>query len=82
MTKEDLSKIPFHLVGHISMEHEHCTSYASEDGRIGFCDHVPYIDGVPKGRVYRHYRIDGRVYKTREKFIEALKDFSEKVKPY
>lgn len=42
MTHEELSKVPFHFVSHLSMENEHCTSYESEDKRIGFCDHVPY----------------------------------------
>lgn len=81
MTHEELSKIPFHFVAHLSMENEHCTSYESEDKRIGFCDHVPYKDEVPHGMPYRHYHIDGKVYKTKEKFIEALKDFSVNVIP-
>lgn len=75
MTPEELTKIPFHSECHLSMEHEHCTTYASEDGRIKICDHVPYKDGVPKGKSYRHYMLDGNVFKKWDKFIEALKDF-------
>ena len=74
MTLEELSKIPFHFVAHLSMEDEHTTSYVSEDNRLGFCDHVPYKDGVPKGRSYRHYMIDGKVYKTKREFLKALKE--------
>jgi hypothetical protein len=33
------------------------------------------------GRTYRHWRIDNKIYKSDEKFFEALKDFSTKVIP-
>ncbi len=82
MTYEELKKVPFHFVSHLSMEDEHCTTYASEDGRIGFCNHVPYKNGEPKGRSYRHYMIDGKVYKTKEKFVEALEQFKPNVVPF
>lgn len=74
MTIEELEKIPFYFVSHLSMEDEHCTTYISEDKRFGFCDHVPYKDGEPNRRrkSYRHYMINGKVYKTKEKFLEAL----------
>ena len=73
MTFEELSKIPFRFVSHVSMEDEHMTTYATDDNKFGFCDHVPFKDGQPHGRAYRHYRIGMDVYKTKEKFIEALK---------
>ena len=76
MTIEELEKVPFHFVAHLSMEHKHTTTYESEDGRLGYCDHVPYKDGQPHGRSYRHYRIGLKVYKTKEKFIAALADFN------
>ena len=75
MTVEELKKIPFKFHAHMSLEDEHTTTYFSEDGKLGFCDHVPFKNGEPHGRVYRHYMIDGKVYKTKEKFLEALKDF-------
>jgi len=50
-------------------------TYASDDGRIKICDHVPYKDGEPKGKSYRHYMLDGKVFKKWDKFVEALKDF-------
>ena len=74
MTPEELNTIPFHFVSHMSMEHEHTTTYASEDDKLGFCDHTIYKDGRPY-RSYRHYRIGLKVYKSKKKFIEALKDF-------
>ena len=76
MTIEELDKVRFRCYSHLNMEHEHCTTYFSEDHRIGFCDHVPFKDGEPHGRSYRHYWLDGKVYKTKQKFIEALKDFN------
>jgi len=81
MTFEELKKIPFRYVCHLAMEDEHCTTYISEDGRIGFCDHVKYKNGQPTKRVIRHWQIDGKVYKTTPKFIEALKEFNPKIIP-
>lgn len=75
MTEKDLEKIPFHFVAHMNYEDEHSTTYSSEDGRLGFCDHVPFKNGEPKGRAYRHYRIGLKIYKSKAKFLEALKDF-------
>lgn len=75
MTYEELKKVPFRFVSHLSMEDEHCTTYVTEDGRIGFCTHVLYKNGEPTRRSYRHYMIDGKVYRSRKKFIEALASF-------
>lgn len=87
MTKEELQKIPFHFVSSLSMEDEHMLSYESEDGRLGFCDHTPKRKNGDFGRTYRHWRIDNKVYKKKEKFIEALINFNPAVvnindKPY
>ena len=87
MTQEELSKIPFYFVSSLAMEDEHILSYASEDGRLGFCDHTPKRKDGTFGHTYRHWRIEGKVYKNKDKFIEALVDFNPKVinikdKPY
>lgn len=76
MTIEELEKIPFHFVSHLSMVDEHCTTYISEDKRFGFSDHVPFTDGHPDRRkkAYRTYMINGKVYKTMAEFLEALED--------
>ena len=81
MTIEELKKVPFHYVAHMSMEKEHTLTYESEDGRLGYCDHTPKRKNGDFGRTYRHYRIDKKVYKTKDKFIEALKDFNPNVLP-
>lgn len=80
MTTEELAKIPFHFVCHMAMEDEHTLTYASEDNRLGWCDHTPVKKNGDFGRGYRHWRIDGKVYKTRKKFIEALRDFEPEKK--
>lgn len=80
MTEEELKKIPFHLVIHLSGGKEHISSYSSEDGRLGFFTHTPVLadyGGIKEyGRTTRHYRIDDKVYKSKKKFLEALKDFN------
>ena len=81
MTYDELKKIPFRCVSHLALEDEHCTTYISEDGRIGFCDHVKFKNGQPTKRTYRHWQIDGKVYKTTSKFIEVLKEFNPKIIP-
>ena len=76
MTIEELEKVPFHFVSHLNMEDMHCTTYISDDKRFGFCDHVPFKNGEPDRRKksYRHYMINGKVYKTKGKFLKALAD--------
>lgn len=81
MTQEELSKIPFHFVGSLALENEHCLTYSSEDGRLGFCEHTKRRKNGDFGRTYRHYRIDGKIYRTKEKFLEALADFSPNIIP-
>lgn len=81
MTIDELKSIPFYFVAHVSMKHEHTISYKSEDGRLGYCDHTPKRKNGDFGKSYRHWRIDGKVYKTTDKFIEALADYNPNVLP-
>lgn len=76
MTIDELEKIPFHFVSHLSMTDMHCTTYMSDDKRFGFSDHVPYKDGHPdrRNKAYRSYMINGKWYQTKKKFLEALAD--------
>lgn len=76
MTEEQLEKVKFYMCGHASWETEHTLTYESEDGKLGYCVHTPFVDGEPKGRVRIHYRRGTKVYKSYKKFIEALKDFN------
>lgn len=81
MNIEELKNIKFHFVCSMALESEHTLTYESEDGRLGFCDHTPKRKNGDFGRTYRHYRIEGKVYKTKEKFLEALKDYNPNVLP-
>jgi hypothetical protein len=79
MTEEELKKVPFHKTWHVAMEGEYITTYMSKDERMIICDHVPRDEcGMVKkgGRSVRHFMIDGKVYKSKKKFLEALKDFN------
>ena len=81
MTIDELKAIPFHFVCSAAWEDEHTLTYESEEGRLGFCDHTPKRKNGDFGRTYRHYRIEGKVYKTKDKFLEALKDYNPNVLP-
>ena len=81
MTIDELKAIPFHFVCSAAWEHEHTLTYESEDGRLGFCDHTPKRKNGDFGKTYRHWHIDGKVYKKKEKFISALADFNPNVRP-
>ena len=81
MTIEELEKIPFHFVCSLALADEHTITYESEDGRLGFCDHTPKRKYGEFGKSRRHWRIDGKVFKTKEKFLEALADFNPNVLP-
>ena len=75
MTEEELKKVKFTFVAHMAMADEHTSTYVSEDGRLGFCDHTLKKNEYEFGRTYRHFRIDDKIYKSYKKFVEALKDF-------
>lgn len=77
MTDEEIKAIKFKWQSHMSLEGEHVTVWVSECGRFGICDHVPFRGMSPWGRSYSHYRIDNKIYKTKQKFIEALREFDE-----
>ena len=81
MTIDELKAIPFYFVCSAAWEDEHTMTYESEDGRLGFCDHTPKRKNGDFGKGYRHWHIDGKVYKTKEKFIAALADFNPNVLP-
>lgn len=81
MTQEELKKVKFKFQSSLSLESEHYLTYISEDGRLGFCDRTPKRKDGSFGKTRRHYRIDNKVYKSMEAFMEALKDFNPKIVP-
>jgi len=72
MTKEELQKVPFHMVAHISTDKMYFLTYSSDDGLLGYCDRTPKLKHGQLGKTLRHWRIGGKVYKSDEKFYEAL----------
>ena len=81
MTEQELSKIPFRCVCHIALKDEHIATYSDESGRLGFSVTTPKKDEFTYGKGRTHYRIDNKIYKSKKKFLEALKEFSFKVVP-
>ena len=82
MTIEELKNIKFYFLCSMSFDHERTATYESEDGRLGFCDHFPRKHGYSTtefGKPYRHWYVDGKVYKTEEGFKMALADFKPSV---
>lgn len=72
MTKEELEKIPFHMVSHLSLEDEHRATYVDDSGRLGFCDITPK-NGFKFGKSRRVFRLDSTWYDNTDDFIKALK---------
>lgn len=72
MTREEINNIPFKWQSHTAGAYEHTMFYSAEykGHQFALCDHQPYKNGVPYGRNYRHYAVDGKVFKTKEKFYE------------
>ena len=76
MTWEELKKVKFHMVAHLSMTKEHQCTYSDDSGRLGFCDITKKNKRGEFGKSRRAYRIDGTWYETKKEFIKALKRFS------
>ena len=75
MTIDELKKVKFHMVSHLSMVNEHQCVYADDSGRLGFADITKKNKRGEFGKSRRVYRIDSTWYETKEDFIEALKRF-------
>lgn len=82
MTESDLAKIKFRFVMSMSGKYEHMLSYESVGHipTIGVCIHTPVCKDGTFGREYRHYRFNGKTYKTKKKFLEAMTEFEEERK--
>jgi hypothetical protein len=74
MTKEQLEKIQFRFVSSLSMAHEHCTVCHNLEYGFSFCTHTKKKSNGDFGRSHRHYMYQGKVYKSLDKFLEAIKD--------
>ena len=74
MTEDEFYKLPWRKRRHINMANECASTWQTDDGRFAICDHTVKKGEFEYGRTYRHYMIDGKVYKSRKKFLEALND--------
>lgn len=82
MTDSELAKIKFRFVSSMSGEYEHYTTYESVGyiPTIGICVHTPVNKDGTFGRQQTHYRFNGKTYKTKNKFLEAMTAFEEERK--
>lgn len=82
MTESDLPKIKFRMVSHLSMSFEHVASYVSVENNpmIGMCVHTPIRDDGSFGKAITHYQLNGKVYKSKKKFLEAVTTFEQEQK--
>lgn len=80
MTEEELNKLKFREHSHTTFDDRYLTIYECMSEPLADRLFVNLIrnrdkntgDVVGKGRIY--YSLDGKVYKTKEKFLEAIKD--------
>lgn len=61
-------------MSHLSMEHEHCSSYSNMDYGFHMCKHTKKKSDGTFGRTIVHYMYKDKVYKSLPKFLEAIKD--------
>ena len=76
MTYEELKKVPFHFVSHMSLEKEHRSMYMDDSGRLGFCDITKKKGEFEFGKSKRVFRIGNTWHETKEEFLEDLKRFA------
>lgn len=76
MTLSQLHCLPWKMVSHLAMEHEHASAFTTEiDGlKIGKCVHVLKKNDYDFGRSYTHYMINGKVYKTHKSAVERINE--------
>lgn len=74
MTKEELRKVPFHFVSHLTMVKEYKTMYMDDSGRLAICKIVERISEFETGKVCYKYRIDKKWYKSKKAFEKALEE--------
>ena len=82
MTDQDLAKIKFRFEMSMSGKYEHMLSYESVGHipTIEVCIHTPVRKDGTFGREYRHYLFNGKTYKTKKKFLEAMTAFEDERK--
>lgn len=74
MTIKEFETIPFKSVAHTSFDDEYCSTYYNETYDIGICHHTRRdVYGYATGKGFTHYKVHGRVYKSKRKLAEILR---------
>lgn len=77
LTLTQLHRLPWKIVSHIAMEHEHASIYMAEINgiQISKCVHVAKNDNG-FGRSYTHYMIGfvSKVYKSHKSVVDAINE--------
>ena len=74
MTREELNKLPFHMVYHASLSDKHVAIYLNIKYKIFMYKITKKKDDYTFGRTLTHYEYQGKVYKSLPKFLEVIKD--------
>lgn len=72
MTKEELAKLPFRMVSHMAAEDYHVATYMNDEYGIVVCKQTKVKNELEFGRSTVHYMHNGKVYKSKKKFLEAV----------
>lgn len=72
MKRSEINSLEFRTISHMSMENMHCTLYEAESGghKFRMCKHIACRYGFPAGKSYTHYMVDGKAFKSLDKFYE------------
>ena len=78
MTEQELSQISFRMVSHLAMGTEHICVYKSQNPLYNI---LIYKNTEKKkngkfGKSCTHYVLNGKVYKTRQKLLEAINNMN------
>lgn len=72
MTKEELEKLPFRTVSHMAAEDFHVFTYMNDEYGILVSREIRMKNGTVYGRSTVHYMHNGKLYKSKKKFLEAI----------
>ena len=79
MTREELSRIPFQLMSHINMEHDHCSYYYNMEYGFHMYKYTKKNSDGTFGQTIVHYMYKDKVYVSLQEFLEAIKNVEFKV---
>lgn len=77
MTKEELEKVRFRMVSHLSLEGQHQSCYITDDCKplLSMCSVTGYRNGLPYGKTKRYYQFNGKEYKSTDALLKAISEY-------